>query len=80
MERDSSGDHALDADGTCFEGDICGPIAASMNESMFSLVLSRWRNAFDGLKETKEYRLLSSAGSVTKNMVSSCSHCYHIAT
>lgn len=57
------------ADVTYFKGEICGPIAASMNESMFSLVISRWRNAFDGLKETNNYKFLSAASSLMKTMV-----------
>ncbi|KAL4348537.1 hypothetical protein GQ457_17G024620 [Hibiscus cannabinus] len=57
------------ADNTFFQGDICGPIAASMNESMFQLVISRWRNAFEGLKETNDYKFLSAASSLLKNMI-----------
>ncbi|GMJ06484.1 TIMELESS [Hibiscus trionum] len=57
------------ADSTFFQGDICGPIAASMNESMFQLVISRWRNAFEGLKETNDYKFLSAASSLLKNMI-----------
>ncbi|GLT35849.1 hypothetical protein SLA2020_102660 [Shorea laevis] len=56
-------------DNTFFKGNICGPIVASMNESMFQLVISRWRNAFDGLKETNNYKFLSAAGSLMKNML-----------
>lgn len=56
-------------DNTLFDGNFCGPIASSMNESMFSLVLSRWRDAFDSLKETKDYKFLSAAGSLVKAMV-----------
>ncbi|KAJ7974108.1 Timeless protein [Quillaja saponaria] len=58
-----------DDDNTSFTGEICGPIAASMNESMFQLVMSKWRNAFDGLKETNDYTFLSAVGSLTKNMI-----------
>lgn len=54
---------------TKFRDDICGPIASSMDESMFQLVISRWRNAFDALKETKNYKFLSAAGSLMKSMV-----------
>lgn len=54
---------------TIFKGNICGPIAASMNESMFLLVMSRWRDTFDGLKETKDYKFLAAAGSLLKAMV-----------
>ncbi|XP_057950492.1 uncharacterized protein LOC131145435 isoform X2 [Malania oleifera] len=56
-------------DSTLFKGDICGPIAASMNESMFLLVTSKWRSAFDGLKETNNYKFLSAAGSLMKIMI-----------
>ncbi|XVF12596.1 hypothetical protein REPUB_Repub08aG0132500 [Reevesia pubescens] len=57
------------ADSTFFQGDLCGPVAASMNESMFQLVISRWRNAFEGLKETNDYKFLSAASSLMKNMI-----------
>lgn len=40
-----------------------------MNESMFQLVISKWRSAFDALKETHDYKFLSAAGSLMKNMV-----------
>ncbi|KAK4770277.1 hypothetical protein SAY87_030809 [Trapa incisa] len=54
---------------TIFKGTMCGPISASMNESMFQLVISRWRDAFDGLKETKDYSFLAAAGSLLKAMI-----------
>ncbi|WCJ36759.1 timeless family protein [Euphorbia peplus] len=70
IEKDNS-DSSIDKceDRTLFNGDVCGPIAASMNESMFQLVISRWRNAFDGLKETKDYNFLCAASSVMKSMI-----------
>uniref|UniRef100_A0A7N0TEM8 Timeless N-terminal domain-containing protein n=1 Tax=Kalanchoe fedtschenkoi TaxID=63787 RepID=A0A7N0TEM8_KALFE len=58
-----------DGDSTLFDGNICGPIASSMNESMFLLVISKWRQAFEGLKETKNYKFLSAAGSVMKTLI-----------
>ncbi|KAJ9565068.1 hypothetical protein OSB04_001034 [Centaurea solstitialis] len=58
-----------DADSTFFEGNICGSISETMNESMFLLVISKWRTAFDGLKETNNYKFLSAAGSLTKIMI-----------
>ncbi|RWR93245.1 Timeless protein [Cinnamomum micranthum f. kanehirae] len=57
------------ADDTLFHGDICGPIAATMNEAMFLLVISKWRDAFDGLKETNDYKFLSASGSLMKDMI-----------
>ncbi|TKY51371.1 timeless-like protein [Spatholobus suberectus] len=57
-----------DADTSDFSGQICGPIAASLNESMFQLVISKWRHAYDGLKETNDFQFLSAAGSLLKNM------------
>lgn len=65
---DPSRDH--DADSTLFKGNICGSISETMNESMFLLVISKWRSAFEGLKETNDYSFLSAAGSLTKTMVS----------
>ncbi|XP_076935697.1 uncharacterized protein LOC143602502 [Bidens hawaiensis] len=58
-----------DADNTLFKGSICGSISKTMNESMFLLVISKWRSAFDGLKETNNYSFLSAAGSLTKTMI-----------
>ncbi|XP_073109120.1 uncharacterized protein [Elaeis guineensis] len=52
-----------------FHGNLCGPIAATMNEAMFLLVMSKWREAFEGLKETSDYKSLSAAGSLMKNMI-----------
>ncbi|KAJ4705908.1 Timeless protein [Melia azedarach] len=57
------------AGSTLFNGNICGPISSSMDESMFRLVISKWQNAFDGLKETNNYKFLSAAGSLMKNMI-----------
>ena len=48
---------------------MCGPIAATMNEAMFQLVVTKWRYAFEGLKETSDFKFLSAAGSLMKNMV-----------
>lgn len=56
-------------DNTQFKGEICGPIAATMNESMFLMVISKWRDTFDGLKQTNDYQFLSAAGSLMKAMV-----------
>ncbi|XP_024642189.1 protein timeless homolog isoform X2 [Medicago truncatula] len=58
-----------DADASDYSGKICGPIEASLNESMFQLVISKWRQAYDGLKETNDYMFLSAAGSLLKNMI-----------
>ncbi|CAD6271153.1 unnamed protein product [Miscanthus lutarioriparius] len=52
-----------------FHGDICGPVAATLNEDMFNIVISRWRETYEGLKETKDYKTLSAAGSLMKNMI-----------
>ncbi|XP_076911827.1 uncharacterized protein LOC143569918 [Bidens hawaiensis] len=66
-KSESSRNH--DADDTLFKGSICGSISETMNESMFLLVISKWRSAFDGLKETNNYSFLSAAGSLTKTMI-----------
>ncbi|KAF3772833.1 hypothetical protein EJ110_NYTH56841 [Nymphaea thermarum] len=52
-----------------FHGAVCGPIAETMNEAMFTLVLSKWHYAFDSLKETHDYKFLSSSGSLMKEMM-----------
>ncbi|XP_038877780.1 protein timeless homolog [Benincasa hispida] len=57
------------ADSTFFQGNMCGPIAATMNEAMFQLVVTKWRYAFEGLKETNDFKFLSAAGSLMKNMI-----------
>ncbi|CAI0546388.1 unnamed protein product [Linum tenue] len=67
--RDSPQASGFPADSTVFTGDVCGPIAESMKESMFLLVISTWRDAFDSLKQTHEYKLLSVAGSLMKIMI-----------
>ncbi|EOA12459.1 hypothetical protein CARUB_v10025761mg [Capsella rubella] len=51
------------------KNDICAPIAATINDRMFLLVISKWRCAFEGLKETKDFRFLSAAGSLMKTML-----------
>ncbi|KAK2457998.1 timeless family protein [Trifolium repens] len=66
-DKDTFGDN--DADASDFSGKICGPVEASLNESMFQLVISKWRQAYDGLKETNDYKFLSAAGSLLKNMI-----------
>ncbi|XP_051210445.1 uncharacterized protein [Lolium perenne] len=52
-----------------FRGDICGPVAATLNEDMFNIVISRWRETYEDLKQTKDYKTLSAAGSLMKNMI-----------
>ncbi|CAJ2629929.1 unnamed protein product [Trifolium pratense] len=66
-DKDTFGDN--DADASDFSGKICGPVEASLNESMFQLVISKWRQAYDGLKESNDYKFLSAAGSLLKNMI-----------
>lgn len=56
-------------DSMLFAGSLCGPLSESLNESMFILIISRWRLAFDSLKETNDTTLLSAAGSLVKIMV-----------
>lgn len=52
-----------------FRGDICGPVAATLSEDMFKIVISRWRETYEDLKQTKDYKTLSAAGSLMKNMI-----------
>ncbi|GER46687.1 topoisomerase 1-associated factor, partial [Striga asiatica] len=54
---------------TIFNGSICGPIAETLNESMFLLVISKWRSTFESLKQTNDYKFLSVAGSLVKTMI-----------
>ncbi|XP_057527293.1 topoisomerase 1-associated factor 1 isoform X2 [Amaranthus tricolor] len=58
-----------DDDSTLFKGELCGPIASTLNDSMFGLVIAKWQFAFDGLKEIKNNAFLSVAGSLLKIMV-----------
>ena len=60
---ESSKDHH--GDSTLFRGSMCGSISETMNEAMFLLVISKWRSAFEGLKETNNYKFISAAGSLT---------------
>ncbi|XP_068665351.1 uncharacterized protein [Aristolochia californica] len=71
IEATSSEATSIDesADATLFHGNICGPIAVTMNETMFLLVISKWRDAFDGLKHTHDYKFLSAAGTIMKDMI-----------
>ncbi|CAO2827810.1 unnamed protein product [Amaranthus hypochondriacus] len=55
-----------DDDSTLFKGELCGPIASTLNDSMFGLVIAKWQFAFDGLKEMKNNAFLSVAGSLLK--------------
>lgn len=57
------------AGSTLFRGCICGPIAESLNISMFQLVLLRWRYSVETLKETNGCKFLYVAGSLMKTMV-----------
>ncbi|CAA7024796.1 unnamed protein product [Microthlaspi erraticum] len=57
------------AGGNFSKSDICAPVAATINDRMFLLVISKWRSAFDGLKETKDFKFLSAAGSLVKTML-----------
>lgn len=69
MEHESS-INSQSADHLSLHQDLCGPIAATMNEAMFSLVISKWREASDGVKITNDYKFLTAAGSLMKSMVS----------
>ncbi|XP_015067443.1 protein timeless homolog [Solanum pennellii] len=57
------------AGSTLFRGCICGPIAESLNISMFQLVLSRWCFSLETLKETNDCKFLYVAGSLIKTML-----------
>ncbi|XP_055825536.1 uncharacterized protein LOC129894059 isoform X2 [Solanum dulcamara] len=57
------------AGSTLFRGCICGPIAESLNISMFQLVLLRWRYSVETLKETNDCKFLYVAGSLMKTML-----------
>ncbi|KAG0488837.1 hypothetical protein HPP92_007648 [Vanilla planifolia] len=49
--------------------DLCGPIASTMNEAMYALVISKWREVFEGVKMTNEYKFLNAAASLLKSMI-----------
>ncbi|KAI0507977.1 hypothetical protein KFK09_014107 [Dendrobium nobile] len=68
MEQESS-INKQSVDYLSLHQDLCGPIAATMNEAMYSLVISKWREASDGVKITNDYKFLSAAGSLMKSMV-----------
>ncbi|KAJ3695187.1 hypothetical protein LUZ60_000564 [Juncus effusus] len=48
---------------------ICGPVAETVNEEMFKLVINRWQEIFEGIKQTNDYKSLSAAGSLLKHMI-----------
>lgn len=54
---------------TLFRGLICGPIASTMNEAMFYMVISKWHDAFEALKETNDLKTLTTAGALVKEMI-----------
>ncbi|KAK4362997.1 hypothetical protein RND71_018238 [Anisodus tanguticus] len=54
---------------TLFRGCMCGPIAESLNISMFQLVLLRWRYSLETLKETNDRKFLYVAGSLMRTML-----------
>lgn len=72
LKREADVSEPLDdmqSENTPFKGDVCAPIAATMKDSMFQLVFSNWREKFEGLKETQNFKFISVAGSLMKNMV-----------
>ncbi|KAH9307878.1 hypothetical protein KI387_035789, partial [Taxus chinensis] len=54
---------------TLFRGLICGPLASTMNEAMFNMVISKWHYSFEALKETKDLKTLTTAGALIKEMI-----------
>lgn len=47
----------------------CGEIAATMDEEMFNMVVARWREYAETIKEGKEFTALAAAGALLKDMV-----------
>lgn len=58
-----------DVHDTVFQGLICAPIASTMNEPTFNIVISKWHNAFEALKETHDLKSLTTAGALIKEMI-----------
>jgi hypothetical protein len=56
----------------CHSTATCGPVAATLNEDMFNIVILKWRETYESLKETNDYKTLSAAGSLMKSMVGDC--------
>ncbi|XP_078431748.1 timeless family protein isoform X2 [Wolffia australiana] len=52
-----------------FHADICGPVAVTMQETMFSLVITKWRYSFETLKETSDFKMLSASSAIMKSMI-----------
>ncbi|EPS65409.1 hypothetical protein M569_09367, partial [Genlisea aurea] len=70
LDDDRMGSTSCHDDDTSFHGgSICGPIAETMSEAMFLLVISKWRYAFEGLNQTNNYKFVSVAGSLVKIMI-----------
>ncbi|KAG6504191.1 hypothetical protein ZIOFF_036522 [Zingiber officinale] len=59
----------LCGDKATFHGEVCEPVAATMNEAMLNFVISKWLETFDGLKQTNDYKSLSTIGSLFKSMI-----------
>lgn len=58
-----------DVHDTVYQGLICAPIASTMNEPIFNMVISKWHYAFETLKETHDLKSLTTAGALIKEMI-----------
>jgi timeless len=68
--RNKDNSDTLDSDTSCvFQGKLCGPVASTMDEDMFAMVVSRWHMYAEGAKETKDWKSLTVTGSLFKEMV-----------
>lgn len=52
-----------------FQGQLCGPIASTMDEHMFRMVVLRWQEFSESAKEKNDWIPLSVTGTLFKEMV-----------
>ncbi|KAI5080095.1 hypothetical protein GOP47_0005574 [Adiantum capillus-veneris] len=52
-----------------FQGQFCGPVASTMAQDMFVMVVSRWHTYSEAAKEANDWASLSIASSLFKEMV-----------
>ncbi|KAH7442845.1 hypothetical protein KP509_02G004400 [Ceratopteris richardii] len=61
---------SLDEDKDClFQGLLCGPIASTMDQDMFTMVVLQWHKFADLAKETNDWDSLSTTSSLFKEMI-----------
>jgi hypothetical protein len=55
---------------------LCGSIASTMDEDMFTMVISKWHEFATLAEQTKDWKPLAAAGGAMKDMVRKLLHLY----